>query len=311
MLARPNAASLKVESKETAVLDGPPKWRSLAIFGGVLSLFFIKPLLQVTALAWHSDLHSHILLMPFISGFLIWTRRAELNVKWTPAMMKTVAAFTAGALVLAVYWTLASRGVAFERNDPLTFLVGAYYCFLLSGAFLFLGSEFTRKAAFALAILIFAVPLPGKVTTGLEIWLQYTSADASHLLFKLSNTPVFRQGLVFVLPGLPIEVARECSGIRSTLVLFITGLLASNLYLKSTWARVIFALATLPIGILRNAIRIFLLSMLTIHVDPRIMKSPLHSQGGPLFFVLSLVPFFGLLILLQRLEGRSVDKIPK
>src|SRR5262249_56535760 len=36
----------------------------------------------------------------------------------------------------------------------------------------------------------------------------------------------YTQGLVFDLPGFSLEVAPECSGIHSTLVLFITSLLA-------------------------------------------------------------------------------------
>jgi len=35
------------------------------------------------------------------------------------------------------------------------------------------------------------------------------------------------------------------------------------------------------------------------------IDSPIHHSGGPLFFVLSLVPFFLLLIWLRRSERRG------
>src|SRR5436190_22517396 len=108
-----------------------------------------------------------------------------------------------------------------------------------------------------------------------------------------------------MLPGLPIAVAEECSGIRSTLVLFITSLLAGHLFLRSRWRKSVLALAIVPIGILRNGFRILVISWTTIYVNRGIIDGPLHHKGGPLFFVLSLALLFGLLIMLRRSEQRG------
>ena len=63
----------------------------------------------------------------------------------------------------------------------------------------------------------------------------------------------------------------------------------------------------IPLGILRNGFRIFVIGMLCVHIGPRMIYSPVHRQGGPIFFALSLVPLFLLLSWLRRQERRNLS----
>jgi exosortase/archaeosortase family protein len=105
-----------------------------------------------------------------------------------------------------------------------------------------------------------------------------------------------------MLPGIVLEVAQECSGIRSSWVLFITSLLASNLFLKRPWRRIVLVAFVIPLAIVRNGFRILVIGLLCVHVGPHMADSFIHRQGGPLFFVLSLGPLFLLLVWLRRQE---------
>ena len=67
----------------------------------------------------------------------------------------------------------------------------------------------------------------------------------------------------------------------------------------------VLALAVIPLGIVRNGLRIFTLGQLCIHVSPAMINSDLHRRGGPLFFAISLTPLFFLLLFLRRLEHRN------
>ena len=94
-----------------------------------------------------------------------------------------------------------------------------------------------RAAAFPLAYLIFMIPMPDAMADALEQASATASAEMANLLFSLSGMPFLREGPIFQLPNITIEVAQECSGIRSSVVLFITSILAANLFLKTTWRR--------------------------------------------------------------------------
>jgi len=149
------------------------------------------------------------------------------------------------------------------------------------------------------------VPFPTFLTHAIEVSSQHASADAASLMLSVSQTPVLRDGLFFKLPGITIEVAQECSGIRSTLVLFITSLVGSYLFFRSNTHRALLTLAVIPIAIIRNGFRIFTIAMLCVHVSPDMIRSWIHKRGGPVFFVLSLIPLFALLLFLYRRERRS------
>jgi len=164
-----------------------------------------------------------------------------------------------------------------------------------------------REIAFPIAFLLFAVPFPNVMLEAIEHFLQHSSADVAFLLFTLSGMPVLRQDTHFQLPGFPLEVAPECSGIHSTLVLFITSFVAGYLFLKSTWRRAALTLFVIPLALIRNGFRILVIGQLCVRVSPEMINSYIHRKGGPIFFLLSLVPFILLLIVLQRSEARRKD----
>jgi exosortase len=153
---------------------------------------------------------------------------------------------------------------------------------------------------FPLFFLAFMIPLPEAAVDFLENASKEASAEVANWLFLISGTPVLRAGAVFQLPGITIEVAKECSGIRSSLVLVITSLLAANMFLHTTWRRALLVCAVIPLGLLRNGLRILVISLLCVHIGPQMINSVIHRRGGPVFFVASLVPLFVMLWWLRR-----------
>ena len=166
----------------------------------------------------------------------------------------------------------------------------------------FLGGAMMRFLAFPFFLLLFMIPFPVVLREAIETGLQHGSAVAADRMFILTGTPVLRDGMVFHLPGMTLQIAPECSGIHSTLILFITSLLAGQMILRQPWRRAALFLAVFPLALLRNGFRVFVLGQLCIHVGPQMIDSPIHHHGGPLFFLLSLVPFFLLLYFLKKTE---------
>jgi exosortase C (VPDSG-CTERM-specific) len=270
------------------------RYRSFGIFAGALTLSFAPFLISLVRFALNSALFSYILLVPFISAYFIWTRRHKLDavnggVRWPAAV-----AIAVGAWLL---WL--STGQA-SSISALCCQMAAYCCFLWGGGIFFLRTHLMRTIAFPAIFLIFIAPIPPSIVDMMEVGLQHGSAELAYQFISWSGIPVLREGFDFHLPRITVSVAPQCSGIRSSLALFLCSLVAGQLFLRSTWARCCLALFVIPLGIARNAFRILVISYLSVRVDTSYAHSIIHTQGGPLFFMLSLIPFGLVLFLLRK-----------
>jgi exosortase len=122
------------------------------------------------------------------------------------------------------------------------------------------------------------------------------------MIFDLVGVPALREGFVFHLAHFNIEVAKECSGIRSSLALLILALVVGHLLLHTLWRQAVLVIAGLLIMVVKNGIRIATLTILAQYVDPGFLYGRLHREGGVVFFLLGLVLLLPILWLLQRSE---------
>lgn len=306
-----------LNSSSVPVADAPGRpvmprqatsWRDfkgMIFFTAALVILFSVPLYRLLKFAPHKELYSHILLIPFISGYLIWQKRRELITRPRPDRRWAWLPLACGAAVLAGYSVAVRRGWSPPMADYLAVMMASFLCLLLGGGFIFLGSNYLKRIAFPVGFLFFCIPFPESVRLELEILLQNGSAACAAVFFKLAGTPALVTGTKFQLPGFGLQVAPECSGIHSSLVLIITSLLAAYLFLKSPLNRFWLVLAVIPLGLLRNGFRVWVIGELCVHVGPQMIDSPIHHKGGPVFFVLSLVPLFLLLVYLSKSESRK------
>jgi len=272
----------------------------LVILCGAFALY----LRELTAFAAHSQVHSYILLIPLVTAYLIYIRwkhlSRELSSSWGYALLSAAAGI--GALLASQYF------IDLGQNDYVTLIALSFFCFVIAGIFLFLGNKWARSAMFPLFFLAFMIPLPEAAVDLLENASKQASAEVANWLFLISGTPFLRNGTLFQLPGITITVAKECSGIRSSLVLVITSLLAANMFLHTTWRRALLVCAVIPLGLLRNGFRVLVISLLCVHIGPDMINSVIHRRGGPVFFALSLVPLFAMLWLFRRQELKRQDE---
>lgn len=268
----------------------------------LLVLVFSLPLYELARFAAASDLYSYILLVPFVSAYLVWLQWDKLPAFAGPARLPATSLFCGGLIVLAVYPLTRHAGFSWPEDDFLALMMIAFFLLFISGSCWFLGGEIVRSLAFPIGFLIFLVPLPSFVLNGIEAFLQQGSALAAESFFQVAGATFFRTDLIFQLPTITLEVAPECSGIHSSLVLFITSLVAGKLFLRSPLKRTVLALAVIPLALVRNGFRVFVIGELCTHIGPQMIDSPIHHRGGPLFFALSLIPFFLLLFFLRKSE---------
>jgi exosortase C (VPDSG-CTERM-specific) len=282
-------------------------WRfwSGACFVILLLGAFAQPLFVLLNYAARSDLYSYILLIPFVSAYLLYLRRDQLPKNYIIDLPVTIAFSVTGVATLAFTCWLDFAGQAPAGNARIILLTLSFLCCLAAGGFFFLGRDWMRAAAFPLTYLIFMVPMPNAMADALESASKYASAEVANALFHATGTPILREGLVFQLPNITIEVAQECSGIRSSWVLLMTSILAANLFLKTPWRRFALVAFVIPLAILRNGFRILVIGLLCVNVSPQMIHSVIHRRGGPAFFVLSLIPLLLALWWLRRDEIRT------
>lgn len=304
---KPSNETLPVET--TVKSPEPPQGgtrlpRAFLVAVGALLLAFSWPLYQLVLFGLDEKLYSHIVLIPVISAYLVWMKRNSLPPASEPSRGVALLTGALGAAIISAYGIARASGVSFVLIDSLAYTTLAFLLLFVAACAWFLGGPLTRAIAFPLSFLVFMAPLPVAVFEATEIFLQHGSALAALVFFRLAGTPLFRHELIFELPGISLQVAPECSGIHSTIALLMTSLLAGYLFLRSPWTRTILAIAVIPLALIRNGVRVFTIGELCVHISPDMINSYIHHKGGPIFFALSLIPFFFFLLYLRKYERR-------
>lgn len=243
---------------------------------------------------------SMIPLMPFLSAALIFRNREKIfgNVRHSWALGAGLLLLGAAVLTLAAFANLGPLEV-----DALSIKAAGIVSLLMGSFLIAYGWESFKMALFPLLMLLFMIPIPDAWLAAAIHALQKGSAEGVALLFQLTGTPFHREGLIFVLPRTTIEIAPQCSSIRSSLALLISCLLAGHLILKTTSRKFVLVLVAIPMAMMKNAIRIVTLSLLAIHVDMGYLAGgDLHRKGGIVFFILMLLLMWPVIWILRKTE---------
>jgi exosortase len=255
----------------------------------------------------NSEYYSHIVLIPLVSIYFLYQERRDIFAEKEYSHLIGLPLLMIGALL---FFGGRFYGTQLNQND-FTAIIVLSAVVVIHGAFIFCyGIQAFKAALFSLLFLIFMIPLPSALMDGIIYALQVGSTEFTNVLLLATGVPFVREGFVFHLPNISVEVAKQCSGIRSGLALLITATVAGHLFLKTGWKKVLLALVSIPIAMFKNGIRIVTLTLLGAYVDPRILQSDLHREGGIPFFIVALLLLVPVLYYLRRSEGKGArDKI--
>jgi len=293
----------------------PPIRRRISALAGagvLLAAGYARPLGQLLRLAAGNQLYSYVLLVPLISAFMVWSRRSELPPPGSPDRLAAAGLAGLGLALAAAGLRLGSSPAL--QLDALIVLLLSFVAGLAAITAWFLGRPLLRALGYPLAFLALMAPIPEQFSGGLQHALQHASATVAYVFLEAVNTPVFSPSdLVLQVPGITLGVAPECSGLRSSVALFVVSLPAGYVFLNSPWSRLVLALVVLPLGIVRNAFRILTIAELCVHIGPQMIDSYVHRKGGWIFFLISLVPLLLVILGLMRWEhGRGrIQPAPK
>jgi len=251
--------------------------------------------------ALNNDNASHLLLIPFIVGWLIYQGRHKIgpgNFDLLPCLWFGLPALFLSLLVL--------RNTFSDSSVSLAIYALAFVLLLIAGFAAIFGRASAREMAFPLGFLVFLIPLPSPLLDRVIYALQVGSAAVAEIIFDAAGVPVLRQDFVFLLPKMNIEVARECSGIRSSMALLILAVLVSQFAFSKFWKKALFVSAGILVMIVKNGVRIATLTILANYVDPDFLYGRLHRDGGVVFFLIGLALLVPLYWRLRKDEGPFV-----
>lgn len=288
---------------QTASRPAALKFSPRVLFCALAAIFIMlwrASLAATFSLSIHNDQYTHILLILPISAALVlldWNSQ-DVSIRPTLPTLSLVLAAVLANFILSQ--TIALPGDILLSLRMLAFVLSCIAAFVLC-----FGPRAFRQLLFPLLFLLWLVPFPGFVVNGIVSFLQYGSAAAAHAIFILARVPVEQRGLLIHIPDLTLEVAPECSSIRSSLVLLVTTMVLAHLLLRSWWRKLLLIALAIPLAIAKNGLRIFVLGFLAIRVDRSYLFGRLHHQGGFIFLLIALAGIFLALWILRRGETKQ------
>jgi exosortase len=275
-------------------------------FNIIVVIIFYTPLKELVTLSLlYKPDYSHVVLIPFVSAYFVYVKRQEVfsNVEYSFNIGSLL--ILAGFLLSGIGW---SKKMMFHQNDYLSLMTFTALIIWIGGFILFYGIPAFKNARFPLLFLVFMIPIPSVMLDNIVKLLIKGTTEVTYLLFQLTGVPFLREEYVFHFSEMSVEIADECSGIRSSIALFITSILAGHLFLKNIGRKTALSLSIFPITVFKNAVRIVTLTLLSVYVDKSFLtNSFLHRRGGIFFFILAVLLLLSVLWLLKKGEHKKPE----
>ncbi len=260
-------------------------WGSVLI-GALMAALYCHVLAKLVTDWWEIPDFSHGFLVPIFAAYLVWVKRKTLlDTKIAPTWSGiAVVALGLVVLLLGIY----GAELFLSRVSLVILLAGLVLCFG--------GWQLLKELRFALLVLLLAIPIPAIVFNEITFPLQILASKLASAVLPLFGVPVLREGNVIDLPAMKLEVAEACSGIRSLMSLFTLSIFYGYFLEKSFLRRAVLALASIPIAIAANAVRILGTGLCVQYWDPDKALGFFHEFSGWVMFLVSL----GCLFIVHR-----------
>jgi exosortase len=258
-----------------------------------ISIAVYWPVLAKLVSDWaHDDNYSHGFLIVPLAAWFVWERRGRLReAPLRPSMLGLVVVL--GSLALLVAGRLGAE-LFVTRISILGLLVG--------GVLFTLGWAHLKILAFPLAFLLLMIPIPAIIFNQIAFPLQLLASRFGEAVLKLFQVPVLREGNVMILANTTLAVVEACSGIRSLISLLTLGIVFGYFTDPRPWARVFIALATVPVAIFANGVRVAGTGLAAHYYGPEAAEGFFHTFSGWIVFLVAFAALLGIHAALRRIS---------
>ncbi len=260
------------------------------LLSGIFILTYIPTLLWMYDRWFARDsYYSHGILIPFVSGFLIWQMRDELaaiHAKRSPWGLPLI--------IIGLCVHLMSSLLRVYFTSGISMLV------VLSGLILFLyGSKTFKKIIFPVGFLIFMIPVPMVVISNISFKMKIFAAQIATGLLNNMGLEAVRSGSILKMRHAYVIVDDICSGLRSLISLTALGSIFAYWMKGPMYKRIILFLSTIPIAIATNVLRIVFLAFISEVWGTAYATGFVHDFSGFMVFALAFVLLYAMGKLLE------------
>jgi exosortase len=256
---------------------------------GVLALLslslYVSTLSGLARQWWHDPNFSYGFFVPVFSIYVLWQER-ERFAHFVPQPSWSGLAVIGVALLELIVGQMGAE--LFLARSSMVLLMGGVVV-------LYFGWSAWRAVLFPWAFLLLMIPLPMILLNQITFPLQLeTSKVAAHVL-PLFGVPIFREGNLIHLPsGIVLFVAEACSGLRSLMALTTLSIMYGFLMEKRVSVRILLAVASVPIAVAANSLRIIGTGLLVQYWSPEAAEGFFHASWGLIIFVVALCMLYAL-----------------
>jgi len=276
------------------------RWQ-LGILSAIILWVYWPTISHLVGQWWNDPNFSHGFFVPLFSAYVLWKdrdrlARIHLQPSWSGFVMVAV-----GMCILFVGQMGAELFLA--RFSLVITLAGIVV--------LFCGWNFFRSILFPWMFLLLMIPIPTILFNQITFPLQLLASHISAAVLPVFGVPILREGNVIHLPAMSLEVAEACSGIRSLMSLVTLAIIYGYLMEKRLWVRWVLAIASVPIAVAANSIRIIGTGLLVQYWDADKAEGYFHASWGWIIFVVSLLMLYGLhqiIGLIWKEKGGDVER---
>ncbi|RJP60912.1 MAG: exosortase/archaeosortase family protein [Candidatus Auribacter fodinae] len=228
--------------------------------------------------------YSHGFLIPFISGFLVWRRRADLK--------KALWSYSGGTIVFLIMGFVMLFMASAWR---FYFLGGLSLLVVLYGLTEYIFGRTIRKIMFfPILFLFFMVPIPEAWIANINLNLKFFATGIAVRFVELFGLALVQEGSRLYLPEGVMTVGDVCSGLRSLISLLAFGSLFAYLCDLPLWKKTFLFLMAFPCAILSNIIRIAALCFVANSYGIPFATGKFHDMSGLGVFVVAFCIMFGI-----------------
>lgn len=261
---------------------------------GIVILANVHIFAELVADWYRDDNYSHGFLIIPVAIYLFWGRRHQLIFPAPPSGV--------GLVLLAMGCIGLIVGVAASEF----FVTRLSLVIIITGLAMYsLGMENFRKVWFSFFFLLFMIPIPAIIYFSATFPMQLFASQATNVFLQFIGMPTVLHGNIIELPDYRLEVAEACSGLRSLVTLLALSSLYAFLSMPGKWMPLVLVLATFPVAIATNVIRIIVTAIGAYAVSSSFADSFLHEVSGMLVFVTAMIMIGLIGAILKWIARRS------